>query len=458
LPLRINSFLKTRRKPTYLRAQNMAKILTSLKSLMSLFKKYVLLVIVLLLSKGAFGQAARSPFSTFGIGEPYGNALIHNQAMGGIGVSQPQYWFVNNQNPALLVFNYYTVFQAGMLLESRTVKGDTTNRESVNGNMNYLVTAFPVKAGKWSTSIGLMPFTNKNYRLEYYDVVADTNPTDSVFIVEQGSGGLSQLYWSNGVRIHDNWSVGIKAAYLFGSVNNDYTNTLVTVSQPVIYTIGVFDQTYVKDFQFTGGLSFSQDSIGKKDEYRISAGLTYAMTTQLKARRTTIFQRRNIGGTPITSDTLVSNRGDIKIPSVLTAGVSISKGSKWSAGMEFTVQDWSQFENIEIENNQNFSKSWRFAAGGDITPDQLAESIFKRITYRAGLFYEKSPFLVNNNDLLDFGINFGLAVPAGRSSVDLAFSTGKRGDRSKNVLEETYFKVYFGLTFNDQWFVRRKFD
>jgi len=425
---------------------------------MSFINKYKILIILSLLSTGAFGQAARSPFSTFGIGEPYGNALIHNQAMGGIGVSQPQFWFVNNQNPALLAFNYYTVFQAGALLESRTVRGDTTNRQSVNGNMNYLVTAFPVKAGKWSTAIGLMPFTNKNYRLEYYDVIANTTPVDSVFIVEQGSGGLSQLYWSNGVRIHDNWSVGIKASYLFGSVYNDYTNTLVSVSQPVIYTIAVNDQTYVKDFQFTGGLSFSQDSIGKKDEYRISAGLTYAMTTKLKATRTTIFQRRNLGGAPITSDTLVSNFGDIKIPSVLTAGVSISKGSKWSTGIEFTLQDWSQFENIEIEVNQEFSKSWRFAAGGEFTPDLIAENIFKRITYRGGLFYEKSPFLVNNNDLLDFGINFGLSVPAGRSSVDLAFSTGKRGDRSKNVLEETYFKVYFGLTFNDQWFIRRKFD
>src|SRR5688572_32980689 len=113
---------------------------------MSLYKKYFFSLLVLIaLSSAAFGQAARTPFSTFGVGVPYGNALIQNQGMGGIGVSQPQYWSINNQNPALLVFNYYTTFQAGMLVESRTLKSDSIKQKSANGNLNYLVIAFPVK-------------------------------------------------------------------------------------------------------------------------------------------------------------------------------------------------------------------------------------------------------------------------------------------------------------------------
>lgn len=426
---------------------------------MSLFKKYLVLFFLFAMSEAAIGQAARTPFSTFGIGEPYGNSLINNQAMGGIGVSNPQFWFINNQNPALLVYNYYTVFQAGALVESRTVKGDTTNVKSVNGNLNYLVTALPVKPGKWTTSVGLMPFTNKNYRLEYYDVVAGSDPQDTVVVVEEGSGGLSQLYWSNGVRLHDNWSVGLKAAYLFGSVENDYTNTLTTVQQPVYYTIAVNEQTYVKDFQFTGGLSFSMDSVGKREDLRISAGLTYAFGTDLRSKKTIIFQRRSLAGSPITSDTIDAVRGNIRIPSTLTLGASVGKAAKWSTGLEFTLQDWTKFESsFSVDDYQNLDRAWRIAAGGEITPDLLSDNLLKRITYRAGLAYEKLPFLVNNNELTDFGINFGFSLPTGRSSLDLAFTTGKRGNRSKNVLEETYFKVYFGVTFNDQWFIRRKFD
>ena len=97
--------------------------------------------------------------------------------------------------------------------------------------------------------------------------------------------------------------------------------------------------------------------------------------------------------------------------------------------------------------------------GGEITPDLYAtENYFKRLTYRAGVSVEENPFLANGNPVRDLGINFGFSLPAGRSSIDLAFKYGKRGNVSENLLEEDYFKVYFGITFNDQWFIKRKFD
>ncbi len=46
-------------------------------------------------------------------------ALIHNQGMGGLGVVQPQMWYLNNINPALLVYNTMTVFEVGATGESQ---------------------------------------------------------------------------------------------------------------------------------------------------------------------------------------------------------------------------------------------------------------------------------------------------------------------------------------------------
>jgi hypothetical protein len=74
------------------------------------------------------------------------------------------------------------------------------------------------------------------------------------------------------------------------------------------------------------------------------------------------------------------------------------------------------------------------------------------------LSYEQLPFFANGNKVNDFGINFGLSLPTGRSSIDLAFKTGSRGTTADNKLKENYFKVFVGLTLNDQWFVKRKFD
>jgi hypothetical protein len=97
--------------------------------------------------------------------------------------------------------------------------------------------------------------------------------------------------------------------------------------------------------------------------------------------------------------------------------------------------------------------------GGEYTIDpNTVENYLKRITFRTGLSLERYPFLANNKPVNDFGINFGLSLPAGRSSIDIAAKVGKRGNKDGNTLEESYFKIYFGLTFNDKWFIIRKFD
>jgi hypothetical protein len=428
---------------------------------MSVFKSFFFCLAVLG-STAVFGQAANSPFSTFGIGEPYGSALVHNQGMAGVGVSQPQFWFVNNQNPALLVYNYYTVFQAGVVGERRTIKSDSISQKGFNGNLNYLVMALPFKRGKWAMSAGLMPFSAVNYKIKYTEEIENSDSLLSV--TEQGSGGLSQLYWAHGIRLTPDWSIGVKASYIFSSINNDYYNYLINSAQVVQYIVAVKDQTYVRDFLFTAGLSFSKDSVFT-DEYRVSAGLVYNFGSNLKAERNTIFERRDASGSPLTRDTLTTKNGQIYMPPSLTFGASISKGGRWSLGAEVNLQDWSKFRSVSNED-EGLDKAWKMAIGGEFTPDPTAlDKFFKRITYRAGISMEKYPFLVENpenpgklNQVRDFGINFGLSMPAGRSSIDLGFRTGKRGNISETVLEETYWKIYFGITFNDQWFIRRKFD
>lgn len=422
---------------------------------MSVGKKLILLFVVVIASAKVWGQAARSPFTTFGVGEPYGNALINGQGTG-IGVSQPQAWFINNQNPALLVYNNrFTSFQAGIVVESRTIKGDTTNEKSTGGNMNYLVTAFPIKPNKWTTSVGLMPYTNVNFefRSTYYANDPEQTPWP---VYDKGSGGLTQLYWSNGVRIAQDLSIGLKASYIFGAIENSYTNILEKPDQvPLVPSVN--EKTSYGDFMFGLGVSYSRDSIMGKN-YRLSIGAVGTLGTKLNAKSTFIFAMTNQSGTVIDSDTLDRVKGYTYIPTNITAGISFSKGQNWFIGTEFAFQDWSQFTSLN-KDDEGLGQSWRAALGGEFTPDPLAlESYLSRITYRAGASIEQYPFVTNNNPVKDIGINVGLSLPAGRSSMDFAFKVGKRGNKAENILEESYFKIFFGITFNDQWFIKRKFD
>jgi hypothetical protein len=63
-----------------------------------------------------------------------------------------------------------------------------------------------------------------------------------------------------------------------------------------------------------------------------------------------------------------------------------------------------------------------------------------------------------NNTAKDVGINFGISLPTGMSSLDLGARIGKRGDKADTVFEETYYKIYFGISFNDRWFVKNKLN
>lgn len=423
---------------------------------MSIVNKYLSLAVLwVVVVYQAAGQAAQSPFSTFGIGEKYSNALINNRGMGGIGIGTPQIWFINNQNPALLVYNSLTTFEAGILYESRNIKGEETDEKTSGGNMNYLVTSFPVKPGKWTTSVGLMPLTSVNYTLEYDDPIV--GGTGNAHVTENGSGGLTQVYWSNGLRLTKNLSVGLTGAYIFSSVLNEYSN-YVTDTLGIPFRVEISERTYVRDFSFSAGISYRLDSIFGGD-YQFTAGAVYSFATNLNANRSVTFARTDFLHQIIDSLTLESSHGTIYLPQSMGVGFSIGKGYKWQIGADFTYQDWSEFKSVDAEDEENLEESWRVALGWEITPDVYSvESFFKRMTYRAGLYVEKLPYLANNKQVKDFGINFGISLPAGRSSLDLAFSAGKRGNKSENILEESYYKVYFGITLNDQWFIKQKFD
>jgi hypothetical protein len=72
-----------------------------------------------------------------------------------------------------------------------------------------------MKVNKWTSSLGLMPYTDVNFSFQYPDYVKDPSGAvvDTLTTQESGSGGLTQVYWSNGVRLTKDIAVGLKAAY-----------------------------------------------------------------------------------------------------------------------------------------------------------------------------------------------------------------------------------------------------
>lgn len=401
------------------------------------------------------GQATRTPFSAFGVGDLTGTSLAHNQGMAGVGVSNPQYWYLNNQNPALLVFNTLTVFEGGLLGEQRTIKNSTTSEKNSNGNMNYLALGFPVKSSKWAMSFALSPYSTSNFDIAYTTPITG-DPTATATVTESGSGGINQFSWSNGVAITKYFSVGVKGSYLFSSINHDFTTQLTETSQVVPFLTNIHERQNYSGLAFTGGLSLHKDSLLHSD-YRFNLGVNYDFGATLNTNFLQTIERRTQAAT-VGADTLTIDNGSTVLPPLMTVGLSFGKGLKWAFGVDYTYSDYTQFKDLFGQNTAT-QKSQQMAAGIEYSPDiSSIGSYLKRMTYRTGVSYSEAPYLINGKALKDFGINFGLSFPVNRSSLDIALRMGKRGDLQNNTVEEKYFKLYFGVTFNDRWFIKRKFD
>lgn len=422
------------------------------------YKKNILFTVAIsFITLSAWGQAAKSPFTARGIGDIYDMGLIHNQGMGGVGISNGNFWYLNNLNPALLPYNSLTVFSAGFIGENRNVENATASETNGGGNLNYLATAFPIKPGWWTTSIGLMPYSNVDYKFSYVDQVqgADTEAR----ITEEGTGGFNQFYWSNGVAINKYIYVGLKATYLFSSIETDFSNQLLEDNVATSYTPTKQERLNASDFLFTAGIALNKDSIFN-NRIHMKVGFTYDFKSDVNAK---LFETwgLEILDQRVFLDTLRDDtRGNITIPQALGAGISLNNGLKWSAGVDVRLQQWSDYKDFNGNRDNFLGNSFKIALGGEFAPDPgSVSSYFKRITYRMGFSYEETPYVINGKQVKDFGINFGWSLPVGRfSSLDMAFKYGKRGDVDDNLISESYYKAYLGINFNDQWFIKRKYD
>ena len=68
--------------------------------------------------------------------------------------------------------------------------------------------------------------------------------------------------------------------------------------------------------------------------------------------------------------------------------------------------------------------------------------------------------VINNESINEFGISFGLGIPAGGlfSNVNTTFELGQRGTTDANLVEENFINFQLSLSLNDRWFIERKYN
>ncbi|MBC5994185.1 hypothetical protein [Pontibacter cellulosilyticus] len=418
---------------------------------------------VLCLAHAAQAQnIGNTPYSRYGLGEyNYNLGNVRNAGMAGVGLSAGNSFQANTSNPALLYYNSITVFDIGVAGQVKTIKNATEKQTDANANLYNLTLAVPVSK-RWSSAIGLRPYTVVNYEARTTSEI-ENKPTAIVEQQYMGEGGLSEAYFAHGVRIADGFTIGGSASYIFGAITKEASSAVRDESLNAISNEKVVYSERIRydNFLFRAGANYRKKVT---DTYYLSAGSVYTFGTDLEAKRRSSFERRTLSDNVLDNNILPdSSEGSVNLPSSFRAGVTLDNGKNLTLGADFYTQKWSEFRNFD--GDSELGNSYRVAVGAEFTPDANSiDNFFERITYRGGLYYGDSPYISKGETIKDKGVTAGFTMPLGRSSIyDLyqlngAIGYGSRGTTDNGLIKENYFQFSVGFTVNSRWFIKRRIE
>jgi hypothetical protein len=424
---------------------------------MRFIQKIYIYALINLFALPLFAQNGNSPYSRLGVGELATQGTIYSIGMGGLGVSNSSQAYLNLSNPALLARNRVMAFEAGFGGERKQITSATATEKNSNGNLSYLAFGLPL-SNRWTMSVGIRPYSTVNYIDRFETKV----PSTASFIeyAYKGSGGITQAFIANGVRIAKGLSLGFQFNYNFGSINTESVSTVIDnkISSLGSYAIAVFDQTTFSDLSYKVGAIYTAKL--EKNTF-LNFGATYDLGADLGVKKFKSAQRRDVTGQILSSDTISQDlKASVVLPAKTSFGISLEKPFKYTFGVDIAFQDWSKFTGLIIKDT--LASTYKISVGGEYTPNLTSiNSYLARISYRAGFSYMQLPYKLEGKQLNERSVHVGLSMPLNRgySALNLAFTLGQRGVAEGTLLEEKFFRVNLGFTVNDaQWFFRRKIN
>lgn len=433
----------------------------------------ILFFVCLCISSFAFAQTTtNSIYSKYGVGIIRPQSFSQNFALGGVALGLKSNKNINVLNPASFSAISLTTFEVGFNHNALWMNDGTQSQYSNNPYVSSLAIAFPVINQKWGMSLGLMPATSIGY--DYTDVFQDPI-VGSVTSLNKGNGGLNKFYFGNGFSLNIDSSssvgVGVNGNFYFGKASYDHKLVYGNLTNG----LNVWDlkETNTADYAFDFGTQYQKeimksDSTGKTEKaYVFTLGATVSLARNLNAHYNQL-TRTFIGSADFGTikDTVInidSKKTTLEMPLEFGVGFSFEKPNVWLIALDYRTSDWSGLSNSNPM--VTFNKMQSVAVGVQFIPkySNYSGSYFNRVAYRLGVRYSNSYISVNDVDLNEYGITFGLGLPLRRTgtsipTINLGVEYGKRGQQTNGMIEENFVNFNVGIIINDKWFQKRKYN
>jgi hypothetical protein len=423
-------------------------------------------IVILALFVSVIGFAQKnnsSPYSFFGIGDKNELNTVEQLSRGGVGVSFSDIYHLNLSNPASfasLQFTNYSIAGESVTLWAKDNEND--KQRAAATYLSYLAIGIPL-GEKGGMSFGLVPNSTVGYSL--LSNVYDTDDTILEGTIYEGTGGTNRVFFGVGYEIFKGFNIGAQGNYVFGKIENTITNQLLGASLASRYNV----ESNLKGYAFNLGFQYNA-KINEKVKLHLGANMELA--NDIDTEDEEYLYSVSLVNFESPRDTILSNKsnGIIANPLKSTIGIGLGEENKWFAGVDYSFQ-----KAIEIDGEFNSNASSRFkygdysslSIGGFYTPKiNSLLRYWERVTYRAGVKFEKTGLLVdptnngnNYTEINDFGISFGVGLPLSSqtlSNLNFGIEIGKRGKNSNGLVQEDYVNFRIGLSLNDKWFKKRE--
>ncbi len=433
---------------------------------MNHLKKVLALVLMLTCVITISAQSGtNSPYSQYGLGKLSEQISGFNSGMNGLGIAYREHNQVNYINPASYssMDSLTFIFDVGLSGQITNFKEGTKSINARNADFEYAIAGF--RAFKHvGVSFGLIPYSNVGYDYNAADYV-DATHTVTYSTQYYGSGGIHDIFLGIGWEFVKGLSLGANIGYIWGDINHYVVNNY---SDSYVNTLSKYYKTSVSSYKLDIGLQYSF-KLNKKNA--VTLGVTYGLGHKLSSDPECLVVSQN-SSTSVSDTTSYSIKNGIEIPTSIGAGILYTNRNRLKIGFDFNYEKWSsvKFPVYDVVNNvpsyelkdDYYSDRYKMILGGEYCYNEVGRRYIERIRLRLGVSYTTPYYKINNLDgPKEFGLSAGFGIPIvnaynNRSLLNISFKWAH--STAKYMLTENTFLINIGVTFNERWFMKWKFE
>ena len=425
---------------------------------MKVIKNYSLIILLVLSTSFVVSQTnTGSPYSLNELGEINFLGNVSNLSMGGIDSAIDSIEF-NINNPSSLAKLKTTNYLIGTFYKSTGISNLNSTDNINTANINYIAVGIPTK--RFGFGFGVLPYSSVGFNLQTTEDYNTANSINSRLFGAEGN--INRAFVSIGFPLLKYISLGASANYNFGKFNYEKFNLIENVNY------GIFSNSSSEISGFTYNFS-SNLSIPINNDLTLNLVYSFYPEGNLNSFNIESLYTSNTSSITLESlgdfvDVDLNSRGlentKLPVPKKSIYSLGLEKKNSWFIGFQYESKLSSNFENVFLDTQSvSYRDANSLSIGGYIIPDSSSLiSYWKRVKYSFGIKNEKKSIIVNNLPVNQFSLNLGLGLPiAGLSKANLGLEIGKVGDND-SLVKENYFALRLGLSLNDVWFIKRKYN